>query len=206
MTNVSAVRADIEKAVAILAGGGIVAFPTDTLYALGAAASEAQAVRRVFEIKGREAGKALPLFISGIAAADEIAAVGPLAKKLAARFWPGALTLVVVKRDSFDSEALAGGSTVALRVPANPIALEILRALGEPVTATSANLSGGPDPVAADEVRRQLGGRVDMILDAGPCDAGIPSTIVDCTGEAPRVLRRGAISEAEIEAAVAPEP
>ena len=106
----------------------------------------------------------------------------PLGRALAARFWPGALTLVFNRAPSFDSEALAGGSTVALRVPRHDIALAILRALDRPVTATSANLSAGPDPADAAIVRAQIGSRLDMIVDGGPCAVGVSSTIVDCTG------------------------
>jgi L-threonylcarbamoyladenylate synthase len=194
---------DVERAVAILKSGGVIAFPTDTLYALGADATNAVAVGRVFDIKGREPGKPLPLFVPGAEGARRIAEVSPLAAALAKRFWPGALTLVVRRLSSFDSEALAGGETVALRAPDHPTALEILRSLGNPLTGTSANLSGGPDPVDAGVVRAQLGDRIDLVIDGGPCDVGISSTIVDCTGEEPKILRHGAVSEAAIQQALA---
>ncbi|HEY7270366.1 MAG TPA: L-threonylcarbamoyladenylate synthase [Dehalococcoidia bacterium] len=202
MSSPIAVHADIEQAVARLRDGGVVAFPTDTLYALGADATNAEAVGRVFDIKGREAGKPLPLFVAGAEIAAGVAVMTPLARRLAERFWPGALTLVVQKLPSFESEALVGGETVALRVPNSDVALEILRGLGRPVTATSANLSGGADPADASTVRAQIGERLDLIVDGGACDVGVSSTIVDCTGEAPLILRAGAISEAEIAAAL----
>lgn len=194
----------IERAIEVLKSGRLVVFPTDTLYALGARASDASAVQRVFAIKGREAGKALPLFVEDAAMAERIAEVTPSAQALAEAFWPGALTLVLQKKPAFDSEALAGGETVALRAPAHETALAIVGALGEPVTATSANLSGGADPVTADEVRRQLADAVELVIDEGPCRVGTSSTIVDCTGDEPRILRHGAVSEEEVRRALAP--
>jgi L-threonylcarbamoyladenylate synthase len=117
------------------------------------------------------------------------------ALRLAERFWPGALTIVVNKQPDFISQALASGDTAALRVPDNVMALAVIEALDGPVTGTSANRSGGPDPASADEVRRQLGDEVDMIVDGGACPVGVSSTIVDCTGDEPRTLRVGALSE-----------
>jgi len=198
----SAALGRVAEAVAVLKNGGVIAMPTDTLYALTAAADDASAVRRVFAIKGREQGRPLPLFVSGVEMARRIAALGASAHKLASRFWPGQLTIVVSKREDYVSEALAGSETVGLRVPDNEVARAVVEALDAPVTGTSANLSGGPDPVSADEVRRQLGDRVDLILDAGPCPHGVASTIVDCTGTEPVILRQGAISAAQILAAL----
>jgi L-threonylcarbamoyladenylate synthase len=172
------------------------------LYALTAAADDASAVRRVFAIKGREQGRPLPLFVSGLEMAQRIAVLNAPARKLASRFWPGQLTIVVPKREEYDSEALAGSETAGLRVPDNEVARAVVEALGAPVTGTSANLSGGPDPVSADEVRRQLGDRVDIILDAGPCEYGVASTIVDCTAPEPVILRQGAITADQVRAAL----
>ena len=172
--------------------------PTDTLYALTARARDAAAVRRVFEIKGRNDGKPMPLFVSDLAMARRFGEFSDTASKLAERFWPGALTVVVRRQDGFESDALAGGDTVALRAPDNAIALAVIAGTGEPVTGTSANLSGGPDPVSADEVRRQIGDKLDVILDAGRAEGGVASTIVDCTAEPPAILREGALSGAEI--------
>jgi L-threonylcarbamoyladenylate synthase len=194
---------EVEKAVDILRSGGVIAMPTDTLYALTASASDAQAVRRVYEVKVREQGKPLPLFVAGVAMAEQAGELNELARRLAARFWPGQLTLVVPKRKEFESQALAGSETVALRQPDNAIAQAVVEALGTPVTGTSANLSGGNDPVSADEVRRQIGDRVDFILDTGPCPVGVSSTLVDCTADEPVILREGAISKESIADALA---
>jgi L-threonylcarbamoyladenylate synthase len=168
------------------------------LYALTVRARDAVAVRRVFEIKGRNDGKPMPLFVSNVDMAKGYGEFKETASKLARRFWPGALTVVVRRRPDFESDALAGGDTVALRAPANDVALAVITGVGEPVTGTSANLSGGPDPLSADEVRRQIGEKLDLILDGGPAEVGVPSTIVDCTGEEPVILREGALTRAEI--------
>ena len=188
----------VEKAVNALQNGGVIAMPTDTLYALAADARDAAAVARVYAIKGREGGKPLPLFVAGIEMAGRYAIVTEMARRLTSRFWPGALTVVLRRRDDFESAALAGGDTVALRVPDHSTARAVIEALGGPVTATSANRSGGPDPVSAEDVRAQLGDEVDLAIDAGPCAVGVSSTIVDCTGVAPKILRAGAITEASI--------
>lgn len=198
----SAALDQVEKAVGVLRNGGVIAMPTDTLYALTAAADDAEAVRRVFAIKGRQQGRPLPLFVTGIEMAERIAVLNDAARSLAARFWPGQLTIVVAKRQDYDSEALAGSQTVGLRVPDNEVARAVVATLDAAVTGTSANLSGGPDPVSADEVRRQLGDRIDLILDAGPCVHGVGSTIVNCTGAEPVILRQGAVPADRIAAAL----
>ena len=192
----------IEKAVSVLRSGGVIAMPTDTLYALSGAARDAAAVARVFEIKGREPGKPLLLLVSGPEMAEQIGVFNESARRLAAGFWPGQLTLVLPKQPAFESEALSGGSTVGLRVPDNDIARAVIAGAGDALTGTSANLSGGRDPVSAEEVMRQLDGRVDLILDAGPAAHGIASTIVDCTGAKPVILREGVISKERILAAL----
>jgi L-threonylcarbamoyladenylate synthase len=195
--------ADLDAAVTCLREGGVVVLPTDTLYALVARARDARAVDRVFAIKGREPGKPLLLFVDSLEMADSIAFVTSDARRLISRFWPGALTLVFQKRPEFHSGALAGGDTVGMRVPDNEVVIEAVRALGEPITATSANLSGGPDPITADDVLRQLESRIDLIIDAGPCPLAAPSTIIDCTTDDMRILRHGAVPEAEIRAVLA---
>jgi L-threonylcarbamoyladenylate synthase len=174
------------------------------LYALAADALHAGAVKRVYAVKGREDGKPLPLFVSDIVMAERFAMLNGMARRLATRFWPGALTIVLTRRGNLTSEALAGGDTVALRAPDHPTVLTILDLVDGPLTGTSANRSGGPDPVSADEVRSQLGGEVDFVLDGGVCAGGVASTIVDCTGDEPKILRAGAVSEAEIRAALTP--
>ena len=184
---------EIKQAVGVLRNGGVIAMPSDTLYALCAAASDAKAVQRVFDVKGREGGRPLPLFVRDLAMAQRLGVLDERARRLAARFWPGQLTIVVNKQAGFESDALAGGTTVGLRVPDNQIALAVIEGVDDALTGTSANLSGGPDPVSAEEVRRQIGDRLDLILDSGPAQHGIGSTIVDCTGAELRVLRQGAI-------------
>jgi L-threonylcarbamoyladenylate synthase len=186
--------------------GGLVAFPTDTLYGLAAAASNDRAVKRLFEVKGRPPDRPLPILIESIEDADVIATDIPSgARLLMEAFWPGGLTLALRRHRRFCSLALAGGDTVAVRVPAHPVALELLRRVGEPLTGTSANLSGRPGPRTAEEVRRQLGERVDLIVDGGPCPGGIESTVVDCTVEPPRLLREGAVPAERIAAALSAE-
>lgn len=192
------VSPEVQAAVAMLREGGVIAFPTDTLYALAADATNSTAVDRVFAIKGREPGKPLPLFVSGLPMAEAIAEITASARTLAAAFWPGALTIILRRRSSFESEALAGGDTVGLRAPDHPLALEIVAALGRPVTATSANLSGGADPVSAADVRAQLAGALDLIVDGGACPTATSSTIVDCTQDPPAILRQGALGPDEI--------
>jgi len=199
MSSAVVVAPDVDVAVAKLATGGVISFPTDTLYALAADATNDAAVGRVFDIKGREGGKPLPLFVAGLEMAEAIAEVTDLGRDLAARFWPGGLTIVWKRRPQFRSEALAGGETVALRAPDHPFALAVVRRLGRPVTATSANLSGGPDPVTAADVVAQIGDRVDLVVDGGPCAGGVSSTIVDCSGEVPAILREGAVDRDVLE-------
>lgn len=186
------------QAVSLLDAGGVVALPTDTLYALCSKARDAAAVLRVYQIKGREDGKPLPIFVSGLAMAEEIAILNGTAWLLARRFWPGQLTIVCHKQAGFTSPALAGGQTVALRQPDQPVLQAVIDALNEPLTGTSANLSGGPDPIDAQMVREQIGASLDLIVDHGPCRTGVSSTIVDCTGPQPVILRRGAVTEEQI--------
>jgi len=187
-------EAVLEEAARCLRDGGLVAFPTDTLYGLGAVATQERAVERLFEAKERPGDRPLPIFIASAADVDSVATeVSQPARRLMETFWPGGLTLVLRRHPRFHSLALAGGDTVAVRVPAHPVALELLRRVGEPLTGTSANLSGRRGPRTAGEVRRQLGGRVDLIVDGGPCPGGVESTVVDCTVDPPRVLREGAV-------------
>jgi L-threonylcarbamoyladenylate synthase len=197
--------ASVDAAVAVLQSAGVIALPTDTLYALVADAGQDEAVQRVFAIKGRDAVKALPLFVDGLEMALQIADLNDQARRLAAAFWPGALTIVANKRPDFASVALGGGETIALRAPDSELALDVARRLGRPVTGTSANRSGGPDPDTADEVRRQLGGRIDLIVDGGACRLGVSSTVVDCTGGELRVLREGAVTPQQVREALARE-
>lgn len=188
----------IARTAAILRAGGVVLYPTDTLYGLGALASLDAAVERVFRLKGRPADKPLPLLLARPQEAEVLAIVSPLARKLMGRFWPGALTLILPRASAFRSRALAGGDSIALRLPDHPLARALIEAAGGPLTGTSANRAGGPDPVTAQEALSQLGDGVDLVLDAGPCPRGRGSTVLDLTGEEPVLLREGALPTAAL--------
>jgi L-threonylcarbamoyladenylate synthase len=195
---------DIDKAVEILNAGGLVAFPTETVYGLGADATNDLAVARIYEAKGRPQFNPLIAHVGDVEAAFELAEFPHDALKLAARFWPGPLTLVLPRRASCNVSLLAsaGLPSLALRVPAHPVALELLREFQKPIVAPSANPSGRISPTTAEHVRQGLGSRVDMILDGGPCAVGLESTIVSFLDERPRLLRAGGLSRQAIEAAL----
>ena len=192
---------ELSRASRLLRDGGVVAIPTDTLYGLAADAFSATAIERVFAIKERPEGMALPVLLAGL---DQLSAVvpgvPPDAVSLAEAFWPGPLTLVLPRADTLPPRLTAGGPTVAVRVPAHPVPRQLARRLGRPITGTSANISGAPDPRSSDELRHQVGGRVDCVVSLGPSPAGTASTIVDLTGEYPKLLREGAISFQDIAA------
>ncbi len=194
--------ASVEEATRVLREGGLVCFPTDTVYGVGAAAGDDAAVSRLFAAKGRSLSKPVPLLLADASEAARVAEVTPLAKTLAARFWPGALTIVMRKALSYRSLALAGRDTVALRAPDHGLVRSIIRALGEPITGTSANRAGAPPPVSASEVAFQMGETVDLIIDGGRCPARLESTVVDITGRSPEILREGAVTAKEIEQAL----
>ena len=195
--------AAIDEAAAVLARGGLVAIPTETVYGLAAIAFDPAAVRRIFEAKGRPPRNPLIVHVADVEAARPLARDWtPAADLLARRFWPGPLTLVVAKREIVPDIVTAGGDTVAIRCPAHPVARRLLARLGRPIAAPSANVSLSVSPTTAAHVAGGLGDRVELILDAGPCDRGIESTVVDCTTTPPRILRPGPIGRAEIEAAV----
>lgn len=161
-------------------------------------------MERLFKAKERPHDRPLPILIASAADVDSVATdVSPAARDLMAAFWPGGLTLVLSRHPRFRSTALAGGDTVAVRVPAHPVALELLRRVGEPLTGTSANVSGRAGLRTAEEVRRQLGDCVDLIVEGGPCPGGVESTVVDCTVEPPQVLRDGAVPVERVTAALA---
>jgi len=190
----------LAEAVAVLKGGGLVAYPSDTVYGLGAAASDERAVARVFTVKGRLSEKALSLLLADVGDMAPLCAEVPAtAKLLAERFWPGPLTLVLRRSPAFQSAALGGGDNVALRVPNHPFLQELIRVLGEPITGTSANRSGQPSCRTAQEVQRELGDAVDLIIDGGSSRVGRESTVVDITTDALKMLREGAISRREVE-------
>ncbi len=192
----------MEEAASILRRGGLVCYPTDTVYGIGAAAGDDAAVRRLFAVKGRSPDKALPLLLADPSDAVRVADVTPLARALAGRFWPGALTIVMRKAPSYRSLALSGADTAALRVPDHDLVRAIVRALGEPLTGTSANRAGAPAPVSAAEAAVQMGEMVDLIIDGGRARARVESTVVDITQDIPEVLREGAVSREELEEAL----
>ena len=186
------------EAVRILSAGGLVAFPTDTVYGVGAHALQPQAVEKIYAAKIRARDKAIPLLL---AAPDDLSLVAesipPVVHPLAERFWPGGLTLVLRKR-AIVSDAVSLGPTVAVRVPDHAVTQTLIAALGAPLAATSANLAGNPSPATAQEVVRELSGRIELILDGGPCPGGVPSTVLDLTTDPPTVLRSGAITEKDL--------
>jgi L-threonylcarbamoyladenylate synthase len=195
----------IARAAALLGQGRLVAFPTETVYGLGANALDPEAVNRIYEAKGRPGYNPLIVHVADAAAARRLVTAWPdAAERLAARWWPGPLTIVLPKSREVPSEVTAGLSTVALRVPAHPVALALLKAAGVPVAAPSANRSGELSPTTAQHVERSLGDRVPMILDAGPTTVGIESTVLDLSDRTPMLLRPGMVTREEIEAVIGP--
>ncbi|HXG37074.1 MAG TPA: L-threonylcarbamoyladenylate synthase [Dehalococcoidia bacterium] len=191
----------IERAARVLRADGLVCYPTDTVYGLGAIASNDGAVRRLYAVKGRPLEKALPILLADAEQVEELAQDIPeQARRLMQRLWPGGLTIVLKKSGQFRSLALGEEETVAVRVPNQPLVRELIRRIGAPLTGTSANRSGQRPPVTAEEVAQQLNGDVDMIIDGGQCPGGIESTVVDLTQGQPQILREGAVPAAEIEA------
>lgn len=188
----------VAEAARLLRDGGLVAFPTETFYGLGANAFDATAVSRVFRAKGRPADKPLLVLVDSVAMAETVAAEIPVrARRLMSRYWPGPLTLILPARPALPLALTAGTGTIGLRVPGHPVARALVRAAGCPITAPSANLHGGPSPRTAAEVLAGLGDRVDVILDGGPTPGGPASTLLDLTAEPPRIVRRGAVTLTE---------
>jgi L-threonylcarbamoyladenylate synthase len=186
--------ASIAHAAEVLRLGGVVAYPTDTLYGLAVDPRQDAAVDRLFEIKGRNVELAVPLVAASLEQARRAGRFAPTDLRLARRFWPGPLTLVVPAQHGLPARLLAGGTTVAVRVPAHAVARSLAAAFGYAVTATSANLSGQPAASTAGEVIATLGSEVDLLLDAGAAPGGPPSTIVEVTSHAVRLRRAGAIA------------
>jgi len=194
-------HAAIAAAAACLKQGGLVAFPTETVYGLGADGGNGEAVARLYAAKGRPAFNPLIAHVSDLAAAHRLAHFDAAAEKLAATFWPGPLTLVLPKREGSGVAdlALAGLDSVAVRIPAHPVAQALLAAFGGPVVAPSANRSGHVSPTSSAHVMADLRGRIDLMIDGGPCEVGVESTIVACLGE-PTLLRPGGLARDRIEA------
>jgi len=194
------VEQQVKAAIPILKQGGLVAFPTDTVYGLGACFNLPQSVERIYAIKERPRHMPLPLLLADVAEIAEFAeSIPPVGRLLIRHFLPGALTLVLLKSSAVPDFITAGSATVALRVPAHPVPVALAKGLGVPIVGTSANLSGMPSPLTATEVYAQLGKRVDLIIDGGRCPGGKESSIVDVTGATSVILREGAIARAELE-------
>jgi L-threonylcarbamoyladenylate synthase len=191
----------IPQALAILRAGGLVAFPTDTVYGVGALAFDGKAVEAIYAAKDRPIEKAIPVLIGDAEDVEKVGREFPkLAHRLAARFWPGPLTILVPKHLDLP-EAVSATATVGVRVPDHAVARLLLRAAG-PMAVTSANISGAQSPVTAQEVYEQLDGRIPLIIDGGKTPGGIPSTLIDCTGAEFKVLREGPISLRELYSAL----
>jgi len=184
----------LARAAAILRDGGVVAYPTDTLYGLAADPASAAAMAQLYRIKGRPVDLAVPLIASGVDQVESAGAVlAPASRRLAARFWPGPLTLIVPAWSGLDARVHAGLWTVAIRVPDHPVATMLARLCGWPITSTSANKSGEAATGDPGVVRAALGDGLDALIDAGPSPGGAPSTIVDARSDTPRLLRAGAV-------------
>lgn len=196
---------DLERAAELLRAGQLVAFPTETVYGLGANALDEAAVRRIFEAKGRPLSSPLIVHVASIEMARDLAREWPAeADLLARRFWPGPLTLVVPKNAEVPDLVTAGLPSVGLRIPAHPVARALLDVAGIPIAAPSANRFTGLSPTTAAHVREGLGDAVDLILDGGPCTVGIESTVLSLAGPRPRILRPGMITRTQIEEVIGP--
>lgn len=188
----------LERAREIIQRGGLIAFPTDTVYGIGASAFDQDAIEAIYLVKERSHLKAIPILIGDPGEIGRLAAsIPPSAERLIHHFWPGALTLVLPIHPDLPPN-LSEGETIGIRVPDHLPARELLRATG-PLAATSANLSGQPSALTAQEVQHSLAGRLDLILDGGPAPGGLASTVLDLTADPPRILREGPVSAAEIQ-------
>jgi L-threonylcarbamoyladenylate synthase len=198
--------AEIEEAAQALRAGRLVAFPTETVYGLGAVATNDRAVAAIFVVKGRPRFNPLIVHVTNAAAARALARWNEVALRLSAQFWPGALTLVLPRAEGCPLSLLvsAGGDTVALRAPAHPVAQALLEATVLPVAAPSANPAGRVSPTTADHVEVGLGAAIDIILDGGPCPLGLESTVLDVTVAPPRLLRPGGVTREALEGAIGP--
>jgi L-threonylcarbamoyladenylate synthase len=185
-------QARIALAAQRLREGAVIAFPTDTLYAVGARAADPVALDRLYDIKRRPSTQPMVWLVTGAEQAAAVAHISTSAAGLMRRFWPGPLTLVLPSKEG------AAATTIAVRAPNHAVALALLRRLGEPIASSSANPAGEAPPVNADQVIERLGDRIDLVIDGGACRIGQPSTILDLSGEAPRILRQGAIPAASL--------
>ncbi|HXB62642.1 MAG TPA: L-threonylcarbamoyladenylate synthase, partial [Acidobacteriaceae bacterium] len=187
---------EVQRAAEILRGGGTVAFPTETVYGLGANALNAEAVEKIFVAKERPHWDPLIVHVADVAMAKTVAELSPLAEQLAERFWPGPLTLLLPRKDCVPDAVTAGRSLVGVRVPGHPLALELLRAAAIPIAAPSANRFGHTSPTTAAHVLEDLDGRIDTVLDGGACHVGVESTVVDLSQDPMVIYRPGAVTAA----------
>ena len=185
----------VEEAVRALRGGQLVAYPTDTLYGLAADPRLASAVKRLFQAKRRPLEAAVPLIGADLEQVEAYAGpLTPLGRRLADQFWPGPLTLIIAAAPALDRRLLAGGESVAVRVPDHAVARALAERLDHPVTATSANRTGEPAPMNAAEAATALGSAIALVLDAGPTEGSVPSTIIDARGDEPVLIRAGVVT------------
>jgi L-threonylcarbamoyladenylate synthase len=192
----------VGRAIEILKAGGIVAFPTDTVYGLGGDAFNSEVAERIYRVKQRPRSIPLPVLVADSTQVDAVVDCTPgIARFLMKWFWPGGLTLVLPKGASLPEIISAGSDKVAIRIPNHVVPLAIIHGLGAPIIGTSANISDKPSPVTAQEVEQQLGSEIDLIINMGRCPGGLESTVVDVTGETPVILRQGIIPEDEIKRA-----
>jgi L-threonylcarbamoyladenylate synthase len=191
----------VNLGIDILRRGGVIAYPTDTVYGLGACMNSAEAVEKIFMVKSRPRSMALPLLVGNISQIEQLAAgVSQTARCLIKAFFPGAVTLVLPASDEVPPYLKTRENTIALRIPNHPVPLALIAGIGTPIVGTSANLSGHPNPLTGREVNEQLGARIELVIEGGRC-SGTESTILDVTGEVPIVLRKGTVSVSEIEKA-----
>ncbi len=188
----------IEKAVALIKAGEVVAFPTETVYGLGANAFSEEAVKKIFKAKGRPADNPLIVHVADIAQAETLGEISDKARMLMEAFWPGPFTVVVKKKAGIPAIVTAGLNTIALRMPKNPGILEVIKRTGFPIAAPSANISGSPSPTEAFHVETDMAGRIPLILDGGHTQYGLESTVCDLTGDTPLILRPGAVTAEDI--------
>ncbi|MBN2074969.1 MAG: threonylcarbamoyl-AMP synthase [Dehalococcoidales bacterium] len=194
------IKKKITKGITVLMNGGIIAYPTDTVYGLGACSDNIEAVKRIYEVKHRPMDMPLPLLLADLSWIERLTiSISDTACKLIDEFLPGALTLVMKKAASVPDIISGGKDTIALRIPDHLVTISLINGVGRPLTGTSANLNSKPSALTADEVNNQLGNEIDYILDSGRCPGGIESTVLDVTGEIPVLLREGAIPRVEIE-------
>lgn len=190
----------LEETAGVLRDGGLVAFPTESFYGLGANALDPEAIERVYAVKGRSKDEPLLVLVdSARMARTLVEEIPPIAWRLMTRYWPGPLTLVFRSSQQVPGALTGGTGTIGIRMPGHPVALGLVRRAGTPVTAPSANPAGGEPPTTAEAVQRYFDGKIELILDSGPTRGGLPSTLVDVTTMPPRVVRKGALALPELE-------